>query len=311
MPDDGTRASNRVSRSQSMDACLSFCGFNRDYQRLRALYARVMPTADLDDITLHYQRRGKGPPLLGIMGFGLDQRFWASQIPVVTATHEFITFDNRGVGRSRRQGAPLVTSVEDMVDDTVALLDHLNVESCLVYGTSMGGAIAQHLALEYPERVKALILAVTWARPIEFMRRQHLLARTLIQASGPELLVESTLVRMFTPAFFEMGAEVLDQMVMAFMAETGPDVPDTDVLLAQIDAVDKHDVLDRLPAIEVPTLVIGARTDMMVPYLGAEEVAGAIPGAEFVTLETGHGCMIEEMPAYNAAVQGFLAKQSA
>jgi aminoacrylate hydrolase len=294
-----------------MDAYLSFCGFYRDYHSSRPLYARVMPIADFDDITLHYQRRGEGPPVLGIMGFGLDQRFWASQIPVVTETHEFITFDNRGIGRSQRHGAPLVTSVEDMVDDTLALLDHLDLKSCLVYGTSMGGAIAQHLALEHPERVSGLILAVTWARPIEFMRRQHLLARALIQSSSPELLVESTLVRMFTPAFFEMGAEVLDQMVMAFMAETGPDVPGADVLLAQIDAVDKHDILDRLPAIEVPTLVIGARADMVVPYLGAVEIAGAIPGAEFLSLESGHGCMIEEMPAYNAAVQGFLARQSA
>ena len=268
-----------------------------------------MPTAEFDDVTLHYQRRGKGPPLLGIMGFGLDQRFWASQIPVVTETHEFITFDNRGIGRSRRPGAPVIGSIEDMVEDTVALLDHLEVGDCILYGTSMGGAIAQQLALEHPERVSGLVLAVTWARPIEFMRRQHLVARALIQGSGPELLVESTLVRMFTPAFFEMGAEVLDQMVRAFMAETGPDVPSTEALLAQVDAVDKHDVLDRLPSIEVPTLVIGARNDMMVPYLGSEEIAAAIPEAELVTLKTGHGCMIEEMPAYNAAVQTWLAKQ--
>jgi aminoacrylate hydrolase len=264
-----------------------------------------------DDITLSYQRRGKGPPLLGIMGFGLDQRFWASQIPVVTDTHEFITFDNRGIGRSRGEGDPPITSIEDMVSDAVTLLDHLEIDRVLVYGTSMGGAVAQHLALEHPQRVSALILAVTWARPIEFMRRQHLLAKALVRAGGPELLVESTLVRMFTPAFFEMGAEVLDQMVMAFMAEAGPDVPSADVLLAQLEAVDKHDVLGRLPSIEIPTLVIGARQDMMVPYLGSAEIAAAIPGAELVTLETGHGCMIEEMPEYDAAVRSFLARQSA
>ena len=270
-----------------------------------------MPTVTFDDITLSYQRRGKGPPLLGIMGFGLDQRFWASQIPVVTDTHEFITFDNRGIGRSRGEGDPAITSIEDMVSDAVALLDHLEIDRCLVYGTSMGGAVAQHLALDHPQRVSALILAVTWARPIEFMRRQHLLAKALVRAGGPELLVESTLVRMFTPAFFEMGAEVLDQMVMAFMAEAGPDVPSADVLLAQLEAVDKHDVLGRLPSIEIPTLVIGARQDMMVPYLGSAEIAAAIPGAELVTLETGHGCMIEEMPEYDAAVRSFLARQSA
>ncbi|MGI8942060.1 MAG: alpha/beta fold hydrolase [Actinomycetota bacterium] len=296
-----------------------------------------MPLADLGDVTLHYQRRGSGSAgpqgggagsagpqgggagsagpqaVLGIMGFGLDQRFWASQIPVVTETHEFITFDNRGIGRSAPagDGAPLISTIADMADDTSRLLDHLAIESCVVYGISMGGAVAQHLALEHPERVSALILAATWARPIEFMRRQHTLARALIEAGGPALLVESSLVRMFTPAFFEVGAEVLDQMVRAFMAETGPDLPSTEVLLAQMDAVDKHDVLGRLEEINVPTLVIGARNDMMVPYFGAEEIAAAIPGAELVTLDTGHGCMIEEMPAYNAALQAFLAAHKA
>lgn len=265
-----------------------------------------MPTADLGDIRVHYQRRGQGGPLLGIMGFGLDQRFWASQIPVVNETHEFITFDNRGVGRSH--GSSLVTTIEDMADDTNRLLDALEIDNCVVFGISMGGAIAQHLALEHPERVSALVLGVTWARPIEFMRRQHVLARALIRAGGSEMLVESSLVRMFTPMFFEMGAEVLDQMVKAFIAETGPDVPSSEVLLAQMDAIDKHDVLERLGEIDVPTLVIGARQDMMVPYLGSQEIAGAIPGAEFVTLETGHGCMIEEMPAFNEALQNFLAR---
>lgn len=268
-----------------------------------------MPVAELGDIALHYQRRGQGPPLLGIMGFGLDQRYWASQIPVVTETHEFITFDNRGIGRSVSGAAPLISSIEDMADDTERLLDHLGVERCLVYGMSMGGAVAQHLALQHPERVAGLVLAVTWARPIEFMRRQHILARALIEAGGPETLVESSLVRMFTPAFFEMGAEVLDQMVRAFLAESGPEAPRTDVLLAQMDAIDKHDVLERLSEIEVATLVIGARNDMMVPYLGSQEIAEAIPGAELVTLETGHGCMLEEMPAYNSALQSFLVQQ--
>lgn len=241
------------------------------------------------------------------MGFGLDQRFWASQIPIVTETHEFITFDNRGVGRSRGS-SPLVTTTEDMADDTNRLLEAVEIDNCVVFGISMGGAIAQHLALEHPDRVAALVLGVTWARPIEFMRRQHVLARALIQAGGPEMLVESALVRMFTPMFFEMGAEVLDQMVKAFMAETGPEVPSSEVLLAQMEAIDKHDVLDRLGDIGVPTLVIGARNDMMVPYLGSVEIAGAIPGAELVTLETGHGCMIEEMPAFNAGLQSFLSK---
>ena len=139
--------------------------------------------------------------MLGIMGFGLDQRFWASQIPVVTDTHEFITFDNRGIGRSRGEGDPASTSIEDIVSDAVAVLDHLEIDRCLVYGTSMGGAVAQHLALDHPQRVSALILAVTWARRIEFMRRQHLLAKALGEALIPAFGA-SLAIRLIDTLFF-------------------------------------------------------------------------------------------------------------
>src|SRR5688500_9091256 len=135
-----------------------------------------MPSAALGEYELHYKVWGEGPPALGIMGFALDQRFWASQIPAVTATHRFITFDNRAVGRST--GTP-PTSIEEMADDAVALLDHLEIEKTVVFGLSMGGTIAQHLVLDHPGRVSALILGVTWARPLEFMRRQSDLGRLI------------------------------------------------------------------------------------------------------------------------------------
>lgn len=143
-----------------------------------------MPLAELGDLTLHYKEHGDGDPVIGIMGFALDQRFWATQIPAVTATNRFITFDNRGLGRSSRTSP---TSIEEMADDTVRLLDHLGIEKTVVFGVSMGGAIAQRVALQHPDRLSGLILAVTWARPIEFMRRQTLLARDIIDARGSEV----------------------------------------------------------------------------------------------------------------------------
>ncbi len=72
--------------------------------------------------------------------------------------------------------------------------------------------------------------------------------------------------------------------------------------------MDKLHVLDQLPAITQPTLVLGGKMDQMVPYLGSIDIAGAIPNAELVPLETGHGCMIEEMQAFNDAVSGFLTR---
>ena len=260
--------------------------------------------ADLGDLQLHYKVWGEGPPVLGVMGFGLDQRFWASQIPAVTGTHSFITFDNRAIGRS--SGLP-PSSIEEMADDAMRLLDHLDIEKTAVFGASMGGTIAQRLALAHPDRVSALILGITWARPNDFMRRQHDLGRLIIRAGGPEAMTQSALVRMFTPRFFEVAGEMIDQMVAAMNAESGPDAAGGDVLLAQIDALDKHDTLAQLGDISCPTLVFGGKMDVMVPGFASEEIAAAIPGAELTMFETGHGCMVEEMEAVNARISTFLS----
>src|SRR5918999_54211 len=263
-----------------------------------------MPLADLGDITLNYQEHGSGDPVLGVMGFALDQRFWSAQIPAVTATHRFITFDNRGLGGSTDE---CPTTIDEMADDAIRLLDHLGIERTVIFGVSMGGAIAQRIALDHPDRVSALILGVTWARPIEFMRRQHVVARDIIERRGADGLVEISLLWMFTPRLFEVGQEVIDQMVAAFFAETSPGPTGEAVLMAQLDAIDKHDVVSQLPTISCPTLVIGGRMDMLVPAFASEEIAAAIPGAQLHLLETGHGCMIEEMDRFNGFVGEFLA----
>ena len=263
-----------------------------------------MPTADLGDISLHYKVHGEGDrSVLGLMGFALDQRFWAAQIPAVTPYGRFITFDNRGTGRSTGE---LITSIDQMADDAVRLLDHLEIDKTVVFGVSMGGTIAQRIALDHPDRLSALILGITWARPLEYMRRQDHLANLLADAAGPAELIDSSLIRMFTPRFFEMGQEAVDRMVAAFFTDSGPGLPATEVLKAQLDALGKHDVLHELHKIDVPTLVFGGKMDMMVPGFASEEIAQAIPGSQLVMLETGHGSGVEEMEAFNGAVSGFL-----
>jgi pimeloyl-ACP methyl ester carboxylesterase len=96
-------------------------------------------------------------------------------------------------------------------------------------------------------------------------------------------------------------------MVAAFLSDTGPEAVEAETLLAQMDAIDKHDVAAQLGSISVPTLVLGGRRDIMVPGFASEELAAAIPGAELTMFETGHGCMIEEMEPFNARVSQFLS----
>ncbi len=240
------------------------------------------------------------------MGFGLDQRFWAAQIPIVSEHHRFITFDNRGTGRSA--GAAGAYSIDEMTTDAVALLDHLDIADAAIFGVSMGGAIAQRLVLEHPDRVSALILAVTWARPIEFMRRQSDVARRILASNDPGALVDLTLLRMFSPRFFEYGGAMLDQMVASLDATGAPETTEPRVLRAQLDAIDSHDTLADLPRISCPTLVMGGKSDMLVPGFGAEEIAAAIPGAELAMFESGHGVAVEEMGSFNERVAEFLGR---
>lgn len=262
-----------------------------------------MPLADLGDISLHHRIYGKGPAVLGLMGFGLDQRYWASQVPAVSERNTFITFDNRGSGRSSREPAG---SIDEMADDAVRLLDHLEIERAVIFGASMGGTIAQQLVIDHPQRVSALVLAITWARPIEYMRRRHVLARSVIETLGTDAFMEATLLWMFSPRFFEIGPEMVDQLVSAFNAPGGPDPMTGSALIAQIDALDKHDVLEDLKKVSVPTLVVGGKNDMMVPGFASEEIASAIPGAELEMFDAGHGLMFEEMDAFNKRLRSFL-----
>ena len=265
-----------------------------------------MPLADLGDIQLNYSEFGDGSPVVGIMGFSLDKTFWSPQVPAVSTTHRFITFDNRGIGRST---GPMISTVDEMANDTLRLMDHLEIDRTVIFGVSMGGTIAQRLTLDHPERVEALILAVTWPRPIEYMRRQHAVTRRVLELA-PEVLLEASMMKMLTPHFFEVGRETVDQIIKSFARDGGPDRRAIEVLTAQLDAMDKFDALTELPNVTCPTLVLGGKMDMMAPGFASEEIAAAIPGAELRMFETGHGCMIEEMADFNAAVSGFLARVS-
>lgn len=306
--------SRRGCREQSHDEqrCEDHLHVANDTPRTRLTgnYYPHVPTADLGDIAMSYSEHGDGAPVLGIMGYALDKRFWGPQIPAVTATNRFVIFDNRGMGRSTG-GAP--TSIDQMADDTVRLLDHVGIEETIVFGASMGGAIAQRLTLDHPDRVKALILTVSFARSTEFMKRQHAVMHDLLGVDGwtRQKFVEVSLIRMFTPQFFEVGTEVIDQLVRAVSLLEEREEWHPEVLQAQLDAMDKFDHRDELPRITCPTLVIGARLDFMAPIYASEELAAGIPKAELHVLETGHGCMIEEMDAFNALVSDFLRHQNA
>ncbi len=118
-----------------------------------------MPRARIGEIHLNYEEYGQGTPLVMILGLGQDLATWGFQIPEFSKHFRVIAFDNRDAGASSQCTGPYDT--EMMAKDTMDLMDHLGIKRAHVLGTSMGGMIAQHVALTFPERVISLILAST------------------------------------------------------------------------------------------------------------------------------------------------------
>ena len=119
-----------------------------------------MPTIEANGQTLYYEVHGEGEPLLLVMGLASDTLAWALQVPAFAERHQTIVFDNRDVGQSSMADGPY--EISDMAQDALALADALELDSFHLLGVSMGGAIAQEMALAAPERIRTLTLAVTW-----------------------------------------------------------------------------------------------------------------------------------------------------
>jgi 3-oxoadipate enol-lactonase len=122
----------------------------------------MMPKIHVNGIDLFYNSCGNGEALILIAGFDCDTSYWSALMPALVDKYQVIRFDNRGVGQSSAQDSPY--SIKQMADDTAALLNYLGITTVHVAGHSMGGQIAQELALAHPEKVKSLILLSSWAK---------------------------------------------------------------------------------------------------------------------------------------------------
>src|SRR5512143_3933191 len=119
-----------------------------------------MPKTMINGVGISYDVSGSGDPLVMIMGLGGNRSTWRFQVPVFEKYYRVITFDNRGVGDSDKPKGPY--SIRQMADDALGLMDHLGIARSHILGASLGGTIAQELAINYPDRVSKLILACTY-----------------------------------------------------------------------------------------------------------------------------------------------------
>jgi 3-oxoadipate enol-lactonase len=259
-----------------------------------------MPIVRSGDADIAYETAGSGDPLLMIMGFLADSRMWVLQTPAFAEHFTCITFDNRGVGMSSRPPGPY--SMEQMAADAIAVMDDAGIDRAHVLGISMGGAIAQHVALKVPERIRSLVLAATWCQPNQWLDRLGEIGGTVAQKLGADAFGRSVLLWLFTPRLVIHQPDVvstIEQMMLAFE-------PPAESFVNQFAAVKEHDTREQLRSITAPTLVLGAKRDFMVPPELAEMIAQEIPGSRFEMLDGGHGFSAENAIEFNRVILEFL-----
>jgi len=241
--------------------------------------------------------------LLLVAGLGGSATFWRAQVEVLSTHYRVTRYDHRGVGRS--SPAPLIASVEQLADDLIRLMDALGIERAHVVGHSTGGAIGQHLALRCPDRLHSLVLSGTWAGPSPLFIELFKLRRdVLINCGLKQYLMLGALLA--TPAWHlhEQFTNAEDYLVDRTRA-----APRLEVELGRLNAVMTHDLRHRLADIRVPTAVICARDDQIVPEPLATEPARLIPGALLEVLpEGGHFCPMIVADRYNRALLRLLGE---
>lgn len=263
-----------------------------------------MPTARVNGIDLYYESHGEGEPLLFISGLGGH----IAEVPYLVESYRrhvrFIAFDGRGCGRSDKPDEEY--SIAGYADDAAALLDALGVESATVYGSSMGGMVAQELALRHPARVRALILGCTTggaggtgpsAATLERMIRNQAL-------SGDEALAAGWRLG-YSPPYIERNYDALLQRSRSASRFAAPRAS----YLRQVVAAAHHDAYGRLGAIACPVMIIHGADDVMIPAENARMMKLAIPHAELHILEgMGHGYNLEAQPFADELVIDFVRR---
>jgi 3-oxoadipate enol-lactonase len=274
-----------------------------------------MSTAQVNGIEMYYEEQGSGDPLLLIMGLAADSVAWMFQLPDFSKHYRTIVFDNRGVGRSSKPAGPY--TIAQMADDAAGLLDKTGIQRTHVVGVSMGGMIAQELALRHPSRVRSLVLACTYAKPDAGVERQMESSLTAFGGTrGPNGEIQVDLSNLDPMMFFQhllptvFNAQFimteLPKLMQVFSGALQYGFS-MEAILAQTVATQSHDTLDRIGDIKVPTLVLTGDSDLLIPPTCSDTLAAKIPGAKLVTIPGGsHGFNFETPDLFNREVLSFL-----
>ena len=245
-----------------------------------------MPKVAVRGTELHYERGGSGEPLLLIQGMSGTHLSWGKPFrDQLEAGFDVVAFDNRGIGLSDRFDGSF--TIAELAEDTAELLARLEIESAHVVGISMGGMIAQELALAHPQRLRSLTLGCTYCggEGSRLMPRENVEKLGAAMASGNrDEAIRASYEINLSPAF---RADDADYAAFHEMATRVPAAKK--VIELQAQAIFGHDTSARLGEISTPTLIVHGTEDGVLPFPNGEQIAALMPQARFEVLEgVGH-----------------------
>src|SRR6202047_667457 len=254
-----------------------------------------MAFAENQGVRIYWDEQGTGEPLLLIMGLSYPSYMWHRSRPVLRERYRTIAFDNRGIGQS--DVPPGTYSTALMASDAAAVIDAAGVENAHVFGVSMGGMIAQELALQYPNRVRSLILGCTAAGGPHAVQAESAALQTLMRRDlTPEESKEAIIPFIYDAA---TSRERIDEDMAIRMKW----YPTRQGYAGQLQGVFDWEAYSRITQITAPTLVIHGETDRLIPPANARLIAEKIPAAKLVLIpHAGHIFETDQPPAAHHAI---------
>lgn len=252
---------------------------------------------------IYWDEQGSGAPLLLIMGLGWTSHAWYRTRPILNQRYRTIAFDNRGVGQSDVPPGPY--SIPQMTSDAAAVLGAAKVNAAHIFGVSMGGMIAQEFALQYPQKVRSLILGCTAAGGPEAVRAEPAVLQVLMTRSpNPDEFAKA------------IGPFIYDRGTPPKSIEEDTEVrrkwyPTADAYSAQLQAILAWESYSRISQITQPTLVLHGENDKLVPPENGKLIAARISGAKLVLIpNASHIFLTDQTAAAHTAILDFLGAQA-
>lgn len=265
----------------------------------------MLKDADIGRYTLRYLDVGEGTPVVLIHGLAGDHSAWLAQVEALRANYRVIAFDNRGAGASTQVDEPVSTA--DLADDTLRLMDCLGVERAHVVGRSMGGAVAQHMALRAPERVLSLALCASFARLDPLGRRVLSNMREALEWRMSWADHARHSVQNFVSAgFFNRYPERVAKIEQLIGGETRLPA----CYIRQNAACQSHDTLPDLPAITQPALVMAGDSDPICSLAATAMLSEGLPNVRTeIFSQASHFFLMEQPEKFMALLGGWLDGQ--